>query len=518
MAIAAACAVGFGLTAPAEMAFDRTPPVPAVGSLPPCFGGGVIPDDLDTIPWVHKVTRVPVAHGKPCADSVPYVDLSDEMPPVGDQQWQNCCTAWGFGYYHRTHVEFLERRWDLTDSAHQGSPAFIYNQINGGRNGGSQFSRAMALMTEQGCGTLTDCPYDSGDYLTWPTEQAYRNAMMFRADSAFWFDVHDTNFVNLIRQHLANGNSCVTGIVIYSNFWNIHQYGNIYTLADMRGNPISGLAVTIVGYDDTMRTRDGTGAFRLVNSMGTAWGDSGYFWMSYQATADTRIVYGYACYVTDRIGYQPRVIGTVRLQHPTRDRVGIRFGVGSPERSLWHQDFRSWRLVHNDYPFPATRLAFDLTDGADWLVGNGADSLYVACVDDTADGRTGFIREFEVEHLEWMTTGYSSDPPVAIPDGGDTAYAVLCLPFTGVAERSAGSRQKAGLQTATVVRGVLNLGVDSRQHTAYRAELLDISGRVVLTLKPGANDVRGLAPGAYFVREAKAHARVQAVRRVVIPD
>jgi YVTN family beta-propeller protein len=51
----------------------------------------------------------------------------------------------------------------------------------------------------------------------------------------------------------------------------------------------------------------------------------------------------------------------------------------------------------------------------------------------------------------------------------------------------------------TVVRGVLNLGVGSRQHTAYRAELLDISGRVILTLKPGANDVSRLAPGVYFV-------------------
>ena len=32
--------------------------------------------------------------------------------------------------------------------------------------------------------------------------------------------------------------------------------------------------------------------------------------------------------------------------------------------------------------------------------------------------------------------------------------------------------------------------------------LLDISGRNVLDLKPGANDVRALAPGVYFVREA----------------
>jgi hypothetical protein len=53
---------------------------------------------------------------------------------------------------------------------------------------------------------------------------------------------------------------------------------------------------------------------------------------------------------------------------------------------------------------------------------------------------------------------------------------------------------------ATIVRGVLVLGaVDSRQNTGYRAELLDISGRSVAYLHPGANDVRALAPGVYFV-------------------
>jgi len=43
-----------------------------------------------------------------------------------------------------------------------------------------------------------------------------------------------------------------------------------------------------------------------------------------------------------------------------------------------------------------------------------------------------------------------------------------------------------------------------------------ISGRKVLDLKPGPNDVRSLAPGVYFVREAQTQAQAQAVRKVVI--
>jgi DNA-binding beta-propeller fold protein YncE len=68
---------------------------------------------------------------------------------------------------------------------------------------------------------------------------------------------------------------------------------------------------------------------------------------------------------------------------------------------------------------------------------------------------------------------------------------------------------------ATVVRGVLNLGVDSRQNTGYRAELLDATGRRVMKLKPGANDVRAVAPGVYFVTVNGSRNTVHA-RKVVV--
>ena len=63
----------------------------------------------------------------------------------------------------------------------------------------------------------------------------------------------------------------------------------------------------------------------------------------------------------------------------------------------------------------------------------------------------------------------------------------------------------------TLVRGVLFFEARGEKRET-RGELLDISGRKVLDLKPGPNDVRSLAPGVYFVREAQA----QAVRKVVI--
>jgi YVTN family beta-propeller protein len=68
---------------------------------------------------------------------------------------------------------------------------------------------------------------------------------------------------------------------------------------------------------------------------------------------------------------------------------------------------------------------------------------------------------------------------------------------------------------ATVVRGVLFVTEDEGPGT--KNELLDVSGRKVLDLRPGANDVRALAPGVYFIRdEGRGAEDVGRTRKVVI--
>jgi hypothetical protein len=66
---------------------------------------------------------------------------------------------------------------------------------------------------------------------------------------------------------------------------------------------------------------------------------------------------------------------------------------------------------------------------------------------------------------------------------------------------------------ATVIRNVLFLA-ERPSSSPSASYLLDIGGRQVMVLKPGANDVSRLSPGVYFVREAQAQA--QAVRKVVV--
>jgi hypothetical protein len=99
----------------------------------------------------------------------------------------------------------------------------------------------------------------------------------------------------------------------------------------------------------------------------------------------------------------------------------------------------------------------------------------------------------------------------------DAGVLVVETTAVGAAEPRRGEWKQAR-KGASVVRGVLDLEVGSRQKTAYRAELLDVSGRKVLDLHPGANDVRALAPGVYFIREEPqaTSLKPQAIRKVIL--
>ena len=130
-----------------------TIPIALFTALP---GLGLVPEDLDTIPWVKRVEQIPVAPGAlPAADLV-RVDHSPNMPPIGNQGAQGSCVAWAHGYYHMTHNEFVERGWNVRDPHNQFSPAFLYNQVNGGRDWGTNGSVVMRLAVEQGCASIVD--------------------------------------------------------------------------------------------------------------------------------------------------------------------------------------------------------------------------------------------------------------------------------------------------------------------------------------------------------------------------
>ena len=219
------------------------------------------------------------------------VDLSAGLPPVGNQGLEASCVAWSIGYYYEGFQEGQEHAWALGDPTHQFSPAFVYNQINGGVDGGSVPSDALGLLQMKGDASLASFPYAAGDYLTQPSPSQVQDALPYTTASWAWFFRED---VAGMKAHLAAGDLVSISIPVYSNF--ISPSSPCTTPIEIPaagwGDPSyqGGHQVTLVGYDDAKQ------AFKIVNSWGPLWGCSGFAWLSYDFVANRTDPYGRTTY------------------------------------------------------------------------------------------------------------------------------------------------------------------------------------------------------------------------------
>jgi hypothetical protein len=109
---------------------------------------------------------------------------------------------------------------------------------------------------------------------------------------------------------------------------------------------------------------------------------------------------------------------------------------------------------------------------------------------------------------------------VYVADYSGASVSVLRDSGGGI-EESPKPQTASSKPAATIVRGVLFLDGDyPRTGTVSKALLLDISGRKVMALRLGANDVSRLAPGVYFVgpEPSAAIRQPSTVTKVVIQE
>lgn len=298
-------------------------------------------------------------------------DISANMPPVGNQGAQGSCTAWAVGYYYKSYQEGQEHGWDLTSTDHQFSPAFIYNQINGGEDNGSAISDAMQLLQEKGCAVLADMPYSAADYKSWPSEypggaQIWLDAIKYRSDGwAFWPTTTEVELAALKHQ-LDLGHPFVINIPIYENFDAATTDDDFYERPLDDDEIVGYHAICIVGYDDDKDRGDaddsdgdgdidadddssGTldpdeddqdifGGFLFINSWGSTWAGDGKAYLSYafvmglvdpiNGDGDTEEFEGAgpAFFMTDRIGYQPAAWAECEIPCESRNDVVLEIG------------------------------------------------------------------------------------------------------------------------------------------------------------------------------------------------
>ena len=308
------------------------------------------------------------------------IDLSANFPPINSQGSQGSCTAWASAYYYKSYQEWQEQNWDLNQTDHQFSPAFMYNHINAGEDQGSYISDAFKLLTDLGCCSWADMPYSQYNYTDMPDEESYRNSISYRTLETFAINL--SAGVQDLKNLLLNGDATVIGISVYSNFDNIGNYNNTYCINDVYGSMRGGHAVCVCGFDDNRTTADGVGAFKIANSWGTSFGENGYFWMSYEAVQSSLLCHGWAYYAMDKIDYEPVLISTFKIVHEIRAAVALNFGVGNNENPVWDKNFFDWALRKlTPVPFQTTNVIVDLTDGVEYLDQPQTNQVFMRCKD-----------------------------------------------------------------------------------------------------------------------------------------
>jgi YVTN family beta-propeller protein len=146
------------------------------------------------------------------------------------------------------------------------------------------------------------------------------------------------------------------------------------------------------------------------------------------------------------------------------------------------------------------------TDSVHWQWEWGPDSLILG---------ENFMCALSLEDNAATTCNLGFGTPFA---GNLEVYPVYRVASGAGVEESHKPHAISTKQASTIVRGVLYLPSDRGSETGDRAVLLDVSGRKVMDLRRGANDVRALRSGVYFVLEQPevAGRKLQAAEKVVV--
>lgn len=252
------------------------------GCKPGTFSCGYIPSSKEI------QDSIPIKRDFNSFDELPKsIDLSSMMPPVGNQGRQNSCVAWATGYAIKSYLLKNKGQAPEYDPPFAGgkgnfvfSPAFIYNQQNGGEDKGLYYYKTMEFLKSNGAAPWSSMPYSDKDYLTQPSASSKKEALKYKIKS-----FSRLNFKNPdeIKRVLAGKNVVMVGMIIDDAFYKL-KGSTIYD--ENGGQSYGGHAMTIVGYDDQKKSKSGKkGAFKLQNSWGTNWGDKGFGWVSYSMLA-----------------------------------------------------------------------------------------------------------------------------------------------------------------------------------------------------------------------------------------
>jgi PKD repeat protein len=390
------------------------------------------------------------------------------FPPIRTQGSLPSCGVFSGTYYAMTYMHALARNLDAKAGGDQlrFSPKWTYNMVNDGELVGSWYYWAYDIGIKHGCATWAEFPYVGSTsnplyYREWCTDAAvWRNAVNTRFDRyGYVADTHRDTGIQLVKEMLVNG--YILNIPTYISSWQWKTIGDDpATTADDKFfgkrcvSWVSGTqgyhGMTVVGYNDDIWVDINSngavdagekGAFRIANSWGTGWEESGFCWMSYDALKNPSAVaggpssnriYGWsptrAHWVTARTSYQPAMVGEFTVNHLKRNQLRITLGVSDTTKTvptvIWYP-----KMIYaqgGPYAFDGTTTATDGTfvfDFTDIVPSGGGEYRYYVGMYDAASGDGSTLMDYrliDVYNGNRMTSCY--DLPRSVDAGQAYAY------------------------------------------------------------------------------------------------
>jgi len=296
--------------------------------------------------------------------------LTPYCPTPGDQGIYQTCTSWAIAYAARTILEAeVNGTTDPETNANEAfSPTFVYALIkesyDQGCNTGTYIHKGLNLLKQQGV-PKKKTYYE--DCATSIPSVAYTEAANFKIQDYFTlFTLNDNaaKRVEATKMAISEGRPVIISMVCYESFqyakecWNgITNYNNGYH------------AMCVVGYDDEKYG----GAFRIMNSWGTYWGDKGFTWITYKDYG-IHVQYGYEMYLSKKkVHNETTFSGSLDIKLATGGTMPVTLNTADQNTSIYkvpkpYPSGTRYRIIlSNNEPAYVYVLGSDMTERTELL-------------------------------------------------------------------------------------------------------------------------------------------------------
>ena len=211
------------------------------------------------------------------------------------------------------------------------------------------------------------------------------------------FQTTSVTNINVVKSWI-DGGSLVT-FAINANAYNDAFSDGNYIISWYEYQPYQGSpnhAQTIVGYDDSVSDDGDQGAFLVVNSWGTNWGDHGFYWLTYNAFSHLASDLAYKPVASK--AYNPHLLAVWKFSNaPTRqDTATIGLENSGSRQAFWRG---------SDYALPSF-MCMDLSEFEnDW---NNGDHNFYLKIDGSSSGTVSSFK------IEYYANGYDPGNPTDV--------------------------------------------------------------------------------------------------------